>query len=427
MNIHVDALNRRRVLKAATASALALPFAQISAAQAKAKFVIVGGGFGGTIAARTLKLLLPDSAVTLIEPNETYTACPFSNLVISGDRELSQQLFKYDALSSLGINIVASHADRIDVARRIVTTKNGQDLNYDRLILAPGIDIRWDAIEGYNQAAAHRMPHAWKAGLQTIRLRAQLEAMEDGGLVLISSPAAPYRCPPGPYERASLIAGYLQKAKPKSKLIILDSKDNFSKKPLFLEAWRRQYPDIIEWRGASEDGRISRVDPLRNHVETDFETFQPGVANIIPPQQAGHIARVAHVADATGWCPVDPVSFESTLQSNIHVIGDACIASPMPKSAFSANLQGKICAMQISRIMQGLPPEPSILVNTCYSFTAKDRAISITGVYNNSGPTLTSVDGAGGLSTLGASNDIRQREALEAIDWFQSITGNTFS
>ena len=232
----------------------------------------------------------------------------------------------------------------------MISLADGQRLSYDRLVLAPGIDIRWDALPGYSEAAAEQMPHAWKAGEQTLLLRRQLETMEDGGLVVISAPANPFRCPPGPYERASLIAHYLKARKPRSKLIILDAKDVFSKQRLFQSAWKELYPGILEWVSLSSGGNVTSVDPNTNTLVTDFEKYQANVANVIPPQRAGSIAERAGVADVSGWCPIDPVTFESRLQANVHVIGDAAIAGAMPKSAFGANAQAKICAVAVVKL-----------------------------------------------------------------------------
>lgn len=239
-------------------------------------------------------------------------------------------------------------------------------------------------------------------------------------------PPAPYRCPPGPYERASMIAHYLKAQKPRSKLIVLDAKDQFSKMALFQEAWAEHYPDHLEWRGAIDDGRVLRVDPQMRSVSTDFEDLSGAVINVIPPQKAGMIAERAGVADATGWCPIDPLSFESRLQSDIHVIGDATIAAPMPKSAFSANLQAKVCAFAIARTLSDLSPEPTVLANTCYSYTTPDEAISIAGVYSNADGQLQSIGGAGGISPLAADKSVRAAEAAQAAHWFDTITAEAF-
>ena len=418
--------DRRTILAGLAGTATLAGLLPGALAQTKARLVIIGGGFGGATAAKFLKSYLPSASVTLIEPNGTYHACPFSNLVIGGGRDLSQQAFTHDALKAHGVDVVQAMASGVDADARTVTLSDGSTLTYDRLVLSPGIDFRWGALEGYDEAAAMAMPHAWKAGEQTTLLRRRLEDMEDGGLVVMSVPAAPFRCPPGPYERASLIASYLKAHKPKSKLLVLDAKDSFSKQPLFEEAWAERYPDHLEWRGASDFGRVVRVDPQAMTLHTEFDDIRADAANVIPPQKAGAITHAAGVADETGWCPIDGLAFESTLQPGIHVLGDATIAAPMPKSAFSANLQAKVCAAQIARMLGGLEPAPSLLANTCYSYVAEDAAVSITGVYSNDGGTLASIEGAGGLSPAGADASVRQAEAGQAEAWFRTITAEAF-
>jgi NADPH-dependent 2,4-dienoyl-CoA reductase/sulfur reductase-like enzyme len=281
-------------------------------------------------------------------------------------------------------------------------------------------------LPGYTEAAAERMPHAWKAGDQTLLLRRQLEAMEDGGLVVISSPANPFRCPPGPYERASLIAYYLKTKKPKSKLIILDAKDAFSKQSLFQNAWKELYPNLIEWVPLSSGGKVTSVEPASMTLVTDFAKHKAAVANVIPPQKAGRIAEVAGVADRSGWCPVNPVTFESTLQPNIHVIGDACIAGGMPKSAFAANSQAKVCATAVATLIAGGKPDDPRLINTCYSLVAPDYGISVAGVYRPVNGQLTDVQGAGGVSPANAPKTTRELEANFANAWFRTITEEVF-
>lgn len=420
---HID---RRQLLQSVVLGmgASALPLNAFG--QSSARIVIVGGGFGGASAARLLRVLLPTASITLVEMNSTYTACPFSNLVLGTDRPLSAQRFTYEALKTRGIEIANDRAVKLDPDLKLVSLAGGQSLNYDRLILSPGIDLRWGAIEGYTEAAADILPHAWKAGPQTTLLKSQLDALADGETVVMTVPPAPYRCPPGPYERASMIAHYLKARKPRSKLIVLDAKDQFSKMALFQEAWAEYYPDHLEWRGASNDGGITRVDASTNSVFTDFDEISAAVINVIPPQKAGAIAENAGVTDATGWCPIDPISFESRLQSDIHVIGDATIAAPMPKSAFSANLQAKVCAIAVARSISDLPPEPTILANTCYSYTTPEEAISIAGVYTNEGSRLSSVSDAGGVSPLAADKAVRNAEAAQAEHWFNTITSEAF-
>ena len=394
--------------------------------QTRARIVIVGGGFGGASAAKLLIKLLPRASITLVEAQAAYTACPFSNLVIGTDRPLSAQSFIYDALAQTGVSVVAQRAIDVNTDTQTVTLADDSTLAYDRLILSPGIDIRWGALEGYSAAVAELLPHAWKAGPQTALLRRQLEALDDGDPVIMTVPPAPYRCPPGPYERASMIAHYLKTNKPNSKLLVLDAKDQFSKMALFQEAWAQHYPDHLEWRGAIDDGRVSRVDAASNTVFSDFESHTAPVINVIPPQKAGAIADKAGVTDATGWCPIEPLAFESTLQANVHVIGDATIAAPMPKSAFSANLQAKLCAIGVARLLADLAPEPTVLVNTCYSYTTPNEAISIAGVYSNADGTLQSIAGAGGVSPLGAELSVREAEAAQAAHWFTTITNEAF-
>jgi sulfide dehydrogenase [flavocytochrome c] flavoprotein subunit len=423
---HVSHLNRRDFLKRTAASAAAVTLATPAIAQnAGSRVVVVGGGFAGASCARALKRIDPKITVTLVEASHTFTACPFSNGVIGGLRDLKQQQFDYKKLEG-AINVTFEPATRIDAAARTVVIGDAARLPYDRLVLAPGIDIRWDGLPGYTEAAAERMPHAWRAGEQTLLLRKQLEAMEDGGLVVISAPANPFRCPPGPYERASLIAHYLKTRKPKSKLIILDAKDAFSKQGLFLAAWKELYPELIEWVPLSKGGRVTAVDPKTNTLTTEFGSHKAAVANVIPPQKAARIAETAGVTDKTGWCPIDPVTFESKLQQNIHVIGDACIAGGMPKSAFAANSQAKGCAAALAKLLVGEKPEEPKLINTCYSLVAPDYGISVAGVYTPVNGLWTDVKGAGGVSPAKVDSSFRQMEANFANGWFKTVTEEVF-
>lgn len=415
---------RRRFLKLATAAGLAAP--SIASAQSSGRVVIVGGGFGGATAARTLKMLEPKLTVTLVEPNRIFTACPFSNSVLANLREMSQQQFGYDGVVKAGVTLAQTSAEAVDGTAKTVTLSDGNKLSYDRLVMSPGIDINWRALPGYDEAAAEKMPHAWKAGPQTTLLRQQLQDMEDGRLVVISAPANPFRCPPGPYERASLIAYWLTIWKPKSKLLILDSKDAFSKQALFQNAWAELYPGLIEWVSLSKGGKVTSVDPSTLTFVTDFGRHKAAVGNVIPPQMAGAIAREAGVADRTGWCPVEPVAFESILQPGIHVIGDAAIMGGMPKSAFAANAQAKVCAAAIVELLAGRKPVDPILINTCYSLVAADYGISIAGVYRPDKGVLADVPGAGGASPLTVVGGFRGQEALYASSWFNTVTAEVF-
>lgn len=417
-------VSRRAFLKLAGAVGLATP--SLASAQGAGRVVVVGGGFGGATAARTLKQLDPRLAVTLVEPNPVYTSCPFSNSVLANLREISQQEFGYDGIKRAGVTVAATSATAVDAAARTVALADGNRLSYDRLVLSPGIDFDWGAIPGYDEAATQKMPHAWKAGSQTVLLRQQLQDMKDGGLVVMSAPANPFRCPPGPYERASLIAYWLKIWKPKSKLLLLDSKDAFSKQRLFQNGWAELYPGMIEWVPLSKGGKVTSVDPATLTLLTEFGRHTADVANVIPPQKAGAIAAKAGVADRTGWCPVEPVAFESVLQRGIHVLGDAAIMGAMPKSAFAANAQAKVCAAAIVELLAGRAPQQPLLINTCYSLLAADYGISIAGVYRPDKGLLTDVPGAGGVSALDAVGGLRGQEALYAASWFRAIAAETF-
>lgn len=422
-------ISRRHVIRGLSLglSAGLLGAGLAKASQTAAKILVVGGGFGGATAARFLKRYLPAAEISLIEPDNYHTACPFSNLVIADERKIEVQHFGYSGLEAEGISHIRALASDVDSDTKQLTLEDGTKLPYDKLILSPGIDFRWNALEGYDERASRLMPHAWKAGPQTLVLRDKIAAMPDDGLVVISAPPAPFRCPPGPYERASLIGYYLKTHKPRAKLIILDAKDKFSKKPLFLKAWAENYNNNVEWRGESDDGTVRRVDAGTGLVVTDFEEFKADVANIIPPQKAGFIAERAGVTDATGWCPINPIDFSSTLMEDIHIIGDASIATPMPKSAFAANLQAKICALQIARALSGLKAEPTILANTCYSYLNPLEAVSVVGVYSNQDGKLNAVPGAGGLTPIDADIAHRQVEAIQARSWFNTITTEAFT
>ena len=416
-------LTRRDVMKSAAAAAALLPMPAL-AQGAAGRVVVIGGGFAGASCARTFKALDARINVTLVEASRTFIACPFSNLVIAGMRELTAQQFGYDKVAAASVTMAFSSASAVDPQAKSVTLADGNRLAYDRLVLAPGIDIRWDGLPGYDEAAANVMPHAWKAGEQTTLLRRQLESMEDGGLVVISAPANPFRCPPGPYERASLIAYYLKTKKPKSKLIVLDAKDAFSKQRLFQNAWKELYPNL-EWVSLSSGGKVTSVEPASKTVVTDFSRHQAAVANIIPPQKAGRVADLAQVADRSGWCPVDAMTFESKQQANIHVIGDAAIMGAMPKSAFSANAQAKVCAAAVAKLLTGQKPEEPRLINTCYSVVAPDYGITVAGVYRPKDGVLVDAEG-GGVSPIDAPASTRAAEARYADGWFNTITAEVF-
>jgi sulfide dehydrogenase [flavocytochrome c] flavoprotein subunit len=419
-------MTRRHVVRGiAAASAAALTFPCPSHAQSAARIVVIGGGFGGAGCARALKRIDPKLGVTLLEPVRTFTACPFSNEVIAGLRDIEAQQFGYDRIAAEGVRVVAQAAVKIDPQKRIVGLADGTSLGYDRLVLAPGIDLRFDALPGYDEAASLKMPHAWKAGEQTLLLRKQIEAMDDGGLVVLAVPAAPSRCPPAPYERASLIAHYLKTNKPRSKILILDAKDAFPQQRLFENAWKELYPGMIERISLSQGGRVVSVDAGTNTIVTDFGSYTAQVANVIPPQQAGRIAGIAGAADHTGWCPIDPVTFASKLVPDIHVIGDACIGGGIPKSASAANAEAKACAQAIANLLSGVAPAAPRLIGACYNTVAPGYAFSLSGIYQPRDGMFAESEG-GGTSPVDAPPEIRRREADNAQSWYKTITVETF-
>ncbi|MCP3459092.1 FCSD flavin-binding domain-containing protein [Bradyrhizobium sp. CCGUVB23] len=416
-------VTRRKAVLGIAAAPLALP--AIVRAQGSARVVVIGGGFGGAACARALKRSEANLQVTLVEPNRTFTACPFSNEVIAGLREIEAQQFGYEKIASDGVTVIAQAATVVDPQARRVTLADGSSLPYDRLVLSPGVDFHFDGLPGYDEAASQKMPHAWKAGEQTMLLRRQLEAMEDGGLVTIAVPANPSRCPPAPYERASLIAHYLKTKKPRSKVLILDAKDNFTQQRLFEKAWTELYGGMIERVSLSQGGRVTSVDPASNTVITEFGNYTAQVANVIPPQRAGRIAAIAGVADTTGWCPIDPMTFESRLVPNIHVIGDACLGGGIPKSASAASAQGRACADAIVNLIAGRTTETPRLTGVCYNTVAPAYGFSLAGNYQPKGDIFAEVEG-GTTSPLDAPPERRAREAAETERWFQTITAATF-
>jgi sulfide dehydrogenase [flavocytochrome c] flavoprotein subunit len=424
----MDALRpvtRRDALRDVAVSAAMLAFPHPSLAQSAPRVVVIGGGFGGSACARALKRIDPKLTVALVEASKTFTACPLSNEVIAGLREIDAQQFGYDRIAADGINVIAQAATKIDAEARTVTLADGTSLSYDRLVLAPGIDLRFDALEGYDEAASTKMPHAWKAGEQTLLLRRQLEAVDDGGLVVLAVPASPSRCPPAPYERASLIAHYLKSRKPRSKVLILDAKDTFSQQKLFENAWKELYGGMIERVALSQGGRVTSVDPATNKIVTEFGDYTAAVANVIPPQKAGRIAEIAGAADKTGWCPIDPVTFASKLVSNVHVIGDACLGGGIPKSASAANAQGKACAAAIVNLIAGKAPQTPRLTGICYNTVAPGYAFSLAGIYLPKGDIFAEAE-SNTTSLVDAPREVRAREAEEAQTWYNTITADAF-
>ncbi|MFL6622422.1 MAG: FAD-dependent oxidoreductase [Sulfurifustis sp.] len=345
------------------------------------RVVVIGGGFAGATCARSLKQADPGLRVTLITPTDRFITCPFSNYVIAGWRDVATITQHYHAIAKLGVEVLRETATAIDpVGRRIVLSR-GRRLSYDRLVVAPGIDFQPNGIEGYDAAAAEKMPHAWKAGAQTLKLRQQLRALRDGANAILVAPPNPARCPPALYERASVIAHYLKRHKPKSKVLILDAKESFYKQALFMDGWDKLYPGRIEWIPGAKGGRVVAVDAKRMTVEGELDTFTGGVINLVPAQIAGKLARDAGLTDASGWCPVDLRTFESRKAKDVYVIGDAAIADPMPKSAAAASSQGKIAAAAIVAGARGERMPDWTFANACYSLLAPDYGISLGSAY----------------------------------------------
>ena len=424
-------MQRRDFLRIAAAgsAALALPGCATMGGGSSGKVVVVGGGYGGATAAKYVRMWSEGRIdVTLVEPNPEFISCPMSNLVLGGSRDLAFLTTSYANLTARhGVKIVRDTATAVDTDKRVVRLANGSELAYDRLILAPGIDFMWDKVPALNNAdAQNRILHAWKAGPQTVALRRQLEAMPDGGVYVLSIPVAPYRCPPGPYERACQVAWYFKQAKPKSKVLILDGNgDVTSKGALFKKAWAEEYKGIVEYRP--------------NHVLTDvdvatltarFEVQDPvraGVLNVLPPQRAGAIARAAGVVTANDrWCDVDFMTFESVEVKNVHVLGDAIqIAAGMPKSGHMANQHAKVCAAAVIALLAGQPPNPTpVLTNTCYSMITDKDSVHVCSVhqYDREKKTVLPVPGSGGLSPA-----MSAVEGAWAFAWARNIWADTLA
>ncbi|MCW8830195.1 MAG: NAD(P)/FAD-dependent oxidoreductase [Gammaproteobacteria bacterium] len=393
---------------------------------ASARVVIVGGGFGGSTCAKYLRSFDGTLDITLIDSAKRFVTCPFSNMVISGMQTMDSISYGYSAQTDRGVKVVHARVQDVDAVAKKLTLEDGRVLGYDRLVLSPGIDFKWDEIEGMQVSDAELIPHAWQGGAQTTLLRRQLTAMRNGGVVIVAPPDNPFRCPPGPYERVSLIAHYLKQHKPRSKILVLDAKDKFSKQALFMQGWKELYPGMVEWVAGSNGGRIDEIDVAARSLYAAFgDAHMADVVNFIPPQKAGVIAHRSGLTNNDGWCDVDQRTFESKIHKDVYVIGDASVAGAMPKSGFAANSQGKVCAAAIVSSLRGVAmPDPSY-VNTCYSLVSPDYGISVAAVYRHSKEKGIYKTG-GGVSPLDADAAYRLREARYARGWYDSITMDTF-
>lgn len=392
------------------------------------RVVVVGAGFGGATAAKYIKLIDPSVQVILIERDMKIITGPFSNAVIADMQPIKNITQDYKQLKiNHGIDVVTAEVDLVEVDKRLLRLKTGERIVYDRLIIATGVDFIWNGIEAYDEAASLVMPHAWKTGEQVMLLHRQLEAMTDGGLVAITAPIGEQCYPLGVYERASLIAHYLKKKKPKSKVLVLDAKNSFPMQGLFTAGWDALYPGMIEWVPASKGGLVAAVDPAAGKLIAQSGTIRPAVSNVIPPQQAGMLARQTGLADDSGWCPIDQASFESTRVPGIHVIGDCASVGTMPKSAHSANAQAKVCAQAVVNLLRGEVVGVPAMISASYSLIGPRYGISDAAMYRLVGGRIVAIEGSGGSSPQVAGADFREDEANYARGWYQNITMDSYN
>jgi sulfide dehydrogenase [flavocytochrome c] flavoprotein chain len=427
-------LTRRSFGALIGASAATLAAPSLLRANTTGRLVIIGGGFGGASAARFARITYPKVEVTLIEPYPTFITCPYGNLILGGKRELPQITHSYDGLRTRGVTVLHDRAADIDPVAKSVRLASGADIGYDKLIVSPGIGLRWGAIEGYDEAAAQIFPHAWMGGdgSQITLLRQQLEALPEGGVVGLAIPGNPFRCPPGPYERISMIAHYLKQANPTAKILAFDTKEGFSKQGLFQDTWAELYGDMIEWVPGNQDGKIVRVDVENKLFISEFgEEHRVDVGNVIAPQYAAAIVRDTGLADESGWVPVNSRTFEANAAADIHVIGDANIAAPLPKSGYIANSTSKTAVAAALAELTGTPaPSDPVYFNTCYSHGGADYGFSVVGVFRPTDEGFAETPDSGGISPRGPLSELAENRKLEASyadAWYDSITRDMFS
>jgi sulfide dehydrogenase [flavocytochrome c] flavoprotein chain len=415
-------MKRRDFLKIAGATSLV---GCAGTAPSKARVVVVGGGFGGATAAKYIRLWDPTLDVVLVERESTFVSCPISNLVLGGFTTMGEITRNPDGLKRHGVQLVRDEVTAIDAAKKVVRLARGGDLAYERLIVSPGIDFQFGEVQGYEAAMNEgAVLHAWKAGPQTVALRRQLEQMPDGGVYILSVPLAPYRCPPGPYERASMVAAYFKQAKPRSKVLVLDANpDVTSKAGLFKRAWADLYSGILEYRGGA---RAIAVDAKAKTLKLEVEDVKGDVLNVVPPHGAAAIAAKAGLVTTNNrWCDVDWRTMESKAVKGVHVLGDATLSAPaMPKSASMANNHAKIAAAAIVELLRGRTPEPVKIINTCYSFVAEKEAIRVSSVHEwePGQGTLIAVKGSGGVSAARS-----EAEANFAWSWARTIWADSLA
>ena len=411
-------ISRREFIQLLSASAVVGGCATNGASAGRV--VVIGAGYGGATAAKFIKLWAPDIDVTVVERGTEFVSCPISNLVLGGNTDLRELTFSYDGLKRRGITLVRDEAVAVDAVKRQVRLASGSTLVYDRLIVSPGVELMYNTLPGLNNAdAQNRVLHAWKAGAQTLALRKQLEAMRDGGVYALHIPKAPYRCPPGPYERVCQVADYLKRSKPKSKILVLDANEDLvSKKGLFLAAWNGPYKGLIEYRPNSE---LIDVDARTLTAKLQFDEVKADVLNVVPPQKAGAIAEQAGLINANNrWCNVDWTTMESTAVKGVHVLADATLSAPaMPKSASMANQHAKVCAAAVIALIKGEAVNPApMMMNTCYSFVDGKNVMHVASVhtYDAAQKTMIAVKGAGGLSDKAS-----EQEGIYAWGWARNI------
>jgi NADPH-dependent 2,4-dienoyl-CoA reductase/sulfur reductase-like enzyme len=418
--------NRRQFIGGAGALAASASFPMPAIAQAKPKVVVVGGGPGGATVA---KYVAKDGGidVTLVEPARRFTTCFHSNLYLGGFKTWESITHSYDKISkAYGITHARQMAAAVDREKKTVRLTGGRTLSYDRLVLAPGIDIKYDSVPGYSEAASKKLLHAWQAGPQTRLLHRQLNALKDGATIVMIAPPNPYRCPPGPYERASMMAHVLKaKGHKNSRIVILDPKPNFSKQGLFMEGWQKHYPGMIEWQDPKMHGGIKNVDAKTMTVKTDLGEYKAQLINVIPAQMAGKIARDAGLANDSGFCPINPENMRSASDANVYIVGDACIPGDMPKSGFSANSQAKVAAMMIRGELANGRTFPARYTNTCWSLIETDDTVKVGGSYGAKDGKIAAVETF--ISKTGESAELRKQTQQENIGWYSAIIADIFT